>query len=168
MSISFNSNVHTRKHQNSFGAYGTYGTYGKNKNKGMGLGSATLLTAGGAGAGILHAKYFNRLSGSLPQFADNPDVTALKNALNVKEGEKVLKPAQKRTASTASAILKMAEEKVKDLTGESFKSAEKEAGKMTKAAKKYLSKGTKPYGKAALVGAISGFSVFLIHKIIGE
>ena len=165
MSINTNLKTYTAKPKIYFNAYGDYGAYGqeqgRNRNNRWGISSAAAFTLGGAAAGALHAKFFNCRRGKLPDIAENPTIEVLQNKVN----ETVNAP-QRRTAQKALRLLKKAEEKVKDRTGETLKKAEKEAAKLKEKAVNYLKKGTKAYSKAAVIGGAVGAGIFAAHKYI--
>jgi len=135
----------------------------EHENK-FGFESAVLMSASGAGGGILHAKYINKNSGFLPKLATEPTIDKLEGALATK-GDKALKPDQKRTAQTALESLKNAANAIKGKSGEALESANKKAEKLTKDASEYLKKGTKPYGKSAFAGALCGLAIFEFHRM---
>jgi len=137
----------------------------KNEDKhGLGMPAAAVMTASGAGAGLLHSKLFNKSTGRLGKYAKNPTVDILDIALK-KTGDEALKPEQKRTAKAALNLLKKAENALKGKTGEALTVAENLKEKHITKAVNFLINGTKPYQKASFVGALAGMGIYAFHRI---
>jgi len=119
--------------------------------------TAATMTATGAVAGLAHAGAFNKKSGFLRNLA-NADIVTIEKEINNKDSAKA------RTAKKAVFWLKKAQSVIEGKKDKALEAADKLKDEYTKKAIQYLNKGTKPFGKAAAVGAIAGAGVYLFHK----